>query len=61
MRPELGRTQYLGVWVSGVFREGCGTECVLLRRSGLDFEGDGVTVGVVQAEDLGDLVGEGAW
>ena len=34
---------------------------ILLRRGGLDFEGDRLIAGVVQAQDLGDLVGKGAW
>lgn len=35
--------------------------CLLLRSGGLDFEGDGIAVGVVQAQDLADLVRERAW
>lgn len=33
---------------------------VLLRGGGLDLEGDGIAGGVVEAENLGDFVGEGA-
>jgi hypothetical protein len=47
-----------GLGVGGL--AGCGGN-ILLWRSSLDFEGNGLVGRVGQAQDLGDLVGERAW
>lgn len=36
-------------------------EGVLFRCGGLDFEGEGLAVGIAEAEDLRDFMVEGAW
>ena len=61
MRPELGRTQYLGEDVleaAGVV-EGVEVD-VLFGCGGLYLEGDRRACRVGEAQDLGDFVGEGA-
>ena len=62
MRPELGRTQYLGEDVleaAGVV-EGVEVD-VLFGCGGLYLEGDRRACRVGEAQDLGDFVGEGAY
>lgn len=62
MRPELGRTQYLGsevLEVAGRMTD-VGVD-VLLGSSSLDLEGDRRAGRVGEAQDLGDFMGERAW
>lgn len=61
MRPELGRTQYLGVGkggVSGKYWRGGDGHFLLFWSSSFYFKGDRLCVRVVEAESLGDFVGE---
>ena len=52
MRPEFGRTQYLGSGEHSERKNRAAKICVLLGCGGLDLEGDRAAVGILEFERL---------